>query len=256
MGLYAGDLRIAFESEAGQKLGFSPIIPTDSFKLNTPSELKQKLAKTRDGYNQPVFALPQAQQSSIGFKLLGNSLTAFRLQWIAAQTALSQTAGTVDADDGRITLAKGLAGRLPHRAVSNVVLAPMTGSTTYQEGVDYRVVNPRLGLIEAIPGSTLATAVDAADEDTGLILKTAYSYGAVAGTTLEAGKKPALYGEILFDGVELATQKDVTARVPRVLLRANGEVDLLSSDVVEVDIVGTPMLVPGETAPYYVDFLS
>lgn len=256
MGLYAGDVRIAFENDAGQKLGFSPIIPTDSFKLNTPSELKQKLAKTRDGYNQPVYALPQAQQSSIGFKLLGNSLTAFRLQWIAAQKALSQASGTVTADVGRVTLAKGLVGRLPHRAVSSVVLSAVSGSTEYDEDVDYRVVNPRLGLIEVIPDSPLATAVAAADEDTGLTLKAAYSYAAVAGTTLEAGKKPALYGEILFDGVELATQKDVTARVPRVLLRANGEVDLLSSDVVEVDIVGTPMLVPGETAPYYVDFLS
>lgn len=256
MGLYAGDLRVNFENSAGVRLGFSPILPTDRFLINVPSELKQSLGKTRSGYGQPTFAFPVAQPSTLGFTLLGNSKDAFRIQWLAALNTLTQASGT--AAPAVYSLRPGLALKVPHRNITAVTVTSSPAGTSYDKDVDFVVANPRLGIIEVVPGSGLAVAVAAATPVAGvptLPVLVGYTIGTVtAGSKLVAGAQPALYAQILFDGVELSNNRDIDIEVPRVLLRADGDVDLLSSEPVQVQIAGQLIQVPGETAPFYANY--
>lgn len=257
MGLYAGDLRVNFENAAGVLLGYSAILPTDSFSLNVPSELKQVLAKTLDGYGQPIYAFPVAQPSTLGFSLLGNSKDAFRIQWLAALGVLTQASGT--SAPAPFSLRPGLALKVPHRDISSVTITSNPAGTSYALGTDFRVANPRLGIIEVIPGSDLADDIAAATAVDGvptLSVLVGYTQGATAAgaSRLVAGGQPALYAQLLFDGIELASNKRVDIFVPRVLLRADGEVDLLSSDPIQVQIAGQLIQVPGQPGPFLANY--
>lgn len=253
MGMYAGDLRIAFENQAGVSLGFGPNVYTDRFLVNTPSELKQVLGKTRNSYNQPIWALSQLQPATAQFSLLGNNKDAFRVQFLAALGVLTQTSGTQT--PAAQVLRAGLALKVPHRDISAVTITSDPVGTTYVLDTDYVVTNARLGLIEVIAGSDLADDIAAADPDDGLPVLVGYAFGAITGgSRLLAGGNPAIYGKLLFDGVELASRKDVDIEVPRILLRPGGDVDLLSSDPISVQVDGQVIQVPGETAPFYVNY--
>jgi hypothetical protein len=257
MGLYAGDLRVNFKNAAGVLLGFSAILPTDSFSLNVPSELKQVLAKTLAGYGQPIYAFPVAQPSTLGFSLLGNSKDAFRIQWLAALGALVQASGTTSPT--AFNLRPGLALKVPHRDISSVTVTSDPTGTTYVLGTDFRVANARLGIIEVIPGSDLADDVAAASAVDGVptlpvLVGYTQAASAAAASRLVAGGQPALYAQLVFDGLELASNRRVDIYVPEVLLRADGEVDLLSSDPIQVQIAGQIIQVPGETAPFYANY--
>jgi hypothetical protein len=257
MGLYAGDLRVNFENAAGVLLGYSGILPTDRFTLNVPSELKQSLGKTREGYGQPVYAFPLVQPSTLGFTLLGNSKDAFRIQWLAAQAALSQASGT--SAPAVYQLRPGLALKVPHRDISSVTVTSSPAGTSYALGTDFVVANPRLGIIEVVPGSDLADDVAAATAVDGvptLPVLVGYTQGATAAgaSRLIAGGQPALYAQLLFDGLELASNKNVDIFVPRVLLRADGDVDLLSSDPIQVQIAGQLIQVPGQPGPFIASY--
>lgn len=253
MGMYAGDLRIAFENDAGVSLGFGPIVYTDRFLVNTPSELKQVLGKTRAGYNQPVWALPQVQPCTAQFTLLGNNKDAFRVQFLAAVGVLEQTSGTITPAPQR--LRRGLAFKVPHRDISAVSITSDPVGTTYVVNTDYVVVNARLGLIEVVPGSDLDDDIAAEDPDAGLQILLGYTHGAITGgSRLVAGGKPGIYASLLFDGVELASSKNVDIEVPRILLRPGGDVDLLSSDPIQVQIDGQIIQVPGESGPFRLNY--
>jgi hypothetical protein len=127
--LYAGDLYFNFQNpNTGLFTGWGSKVYTDSFRLNTPSELIKNFSKGRDDYNQLIGSVARPQASSIGFGLKSLDLQALRMQWLGTLGALSQASGSVV--DEPATLYAGLRFKAASRDVSVMVVKGANASFT------------------------------------------------------------------------------------------------------------------------------
>lgn len=122
---------------------------------------------------------------------------------------------------------------------------------TYVLGTDFAVQNARMGLLQVIAGSALATHVAAAAAG-GLSLLVNYSHAVTSGYSIAAGTQPSLRAWILFDGKNQESGEDIECEIWEVVLTPDAGFDFLADDWNEVPLTGTMVTPAGKAAPFEV----
>lgn len=148
----------------------------------------------------------------------------------------------------------GYGAQLAKQSIKTIgfTLTGAGGNPTYVEGTDY-AVNRRLGLVQVIAGSALATAVAAAAAP-GLALLAGYEHLAISGSRVRGAVQPQLRAWVKFDGKNFADGRPVIAEAYEVILTPNAEFDFLADDWNELPLTGRMKTPLGRTEPFVVDF--
>ena len=251
--LYGGDLYFNLVNPVtGLKSGWTNKIYTGKLLLQTQGQLKELLSLGRDDYNQVIGAVSDPQPAELGFSLRDLNLDAYKMVWLATQSAYSQSNAAVT--DETINFRVGYAGKTVKRNISATVLTSKPAGTNYVLGTDYTVVNARLGLIMPVPGSSLATAIAAADPNVGLDCFIDYTPATIAGAQLAGGAQPSITGEILFDGKNRESGKPIVVEVPSAVITPSSAVNLLDPNFIEADFTARMKTVAPYTSPFVAIF--
>jgi hypothetical protein len=218
--------------------------------METPSELQELLSKGRDDYNQPIGAVAVPQPNTFSFNLRGAELEMFRMAWLATVSALTQAAGS--ATDAPLVLTGAGRFKLEHRAVSDLTLTG-AGSTSYMLGVDFTLVNARLGMGEVVAGSALATDIETAGA-TGLAVTASYSYAAITGLKLLGGAQPNITARVWGDGVNRANLKPFDVVIHEAIIAPQDGLDLLADGFAEIGFQARMVKPEGAAAPFEVNW--
>jgi hypothetical protein len=223
-------------------------IYTTSFAPQVTGNLEQLLSRGRDDFRTPIGAVGVKEPETLNFTLNGGDREMFRLAWLASVATVTQASGNVT-DEAHTILADGRI-KTVGSDISTVVITNAAATTTYVANTDYRVTNARLGFIDVIAGSSLATAVAAAGAG-GLAVLVDYARAAVTSTELAGGISPSISGEILFDGLNQESQNPFTVRIPRAVITPSSGFDLLQEGFAEAQFTASLIKLANETAPFY-----
>lgn len=127
--------------------------------------------------------------------------------------------------------------RLPHRQISNVVVAPVGGGAPYVVNVDY--------LLDDIGGLIMPTSAGAIA--TGNVA-VSYDAAELTGETIEAGTRPSISVAVLGEGTNLATGEPISLEIPRIVMSANGAINMIGDQFIQTALTGAPIKLPGRPA--------
>ncbi len=180
-------------------------------------------------------SLPKPMKATIKFAQLSQTL--FAAAFFGTNTAYSQTAAT-----GKTAVITAIEDRfveLGVHMISNVVVKDSTEATTYTEGTDY-TVNPRLGMIRAVPGGNIS----AGDE-----LHVSYDQAEIAGTRMSAMTKSNVRIAVRLDGKNFADGRDFISEVYMMKLKPTSSFSLIGEEFVDVTFEGTLETPAGKSEP-------
>lgn len=218
------------------------------FEPRANAERRTLSSKGRDDYGQAIGSVSVAGESSFRMTLRDANKDAIRLLFLGTETAFTQAAASVT--DELVAAFPGQLIRVSKRNISAVVITSSPSGTTYVLGTDYRVNNARMGLIEVIAGSSLATAVSGASASAGLPLLVDFAHAATSGWSIQAGTQSSLRAWILFDGKNQESGEDIECEIWEAVLTPDAGFDFLADDWNEVPLTGTLVKPAGKTAPF------
>lgn len=224
--------------------GYIGLLNPVTFVVGNPEPTRQqRISKRRDdaGTALDEIVTPNPQTLAISTDETGDAEV---LSWaLSGQvTNFVQAAATVT--DAVTAVVKGEWARLPHRAISEVVIEPPGGGTAYEENVDY-FVDYISGMIRPTPGGAIASGN----------VSLSYDAAALTGKKIGSGTRPTISVRIEGDGINKATQKPVNVLVRRANLSASGDLDLVGDDFLVTELNGTPLKV-GNTDPVEVTLID
>lgn len=249
----AGDVWLnRFDPTTSLPTGWVGPLEASKFSIKPNSELKELESKGRETYGQIIESVPIQKPAEFSMTLREANKDNITLMFMGEQATLSQGSGSVT--DQALNLKAGFGTAVLHQnlSTSGLVLTSSPAGTTYVLNTDY-TVNYRLGIITAVPGSALATAVAAAG-GSGLNLLVDYSYTAIDGSRVRGAVQPQLRAWVKFDGKNFADGAPVIAEVYEVVLTPEGEFDFLADDWNELPMTGRMKTPLGRTEPFVVDF--
>lgn len=251
--LGAGDVWInRYDSVTNLLTGWVGPLEASKCGIKPNVELKEMVSKGRGTYGQVIESVALQQPAEFNLTLREARKENITLMFLGEQAALNQTSGSVSDED--LVLKVGYGTQLPKTNISasGFVLTSKPAGTTYVEGTDY-AVNRRLGIVQAIPGSSLATAVIGAGAG-GLTLLVDYAWDVVAGDRVRGAVQPQLRAWVKFDGKNFADGAAVVADIYEVVLTPNAEFDFLADDWNELQLTGRMKTPLGKNEPFVVDF--
>lgn len=251
----AGDVWLnRIDPDTGLHVGWVGPLEASKFAIKSNAELKELESKGRDTYGQVIESVPLQRPAEFSMTLREANKENITLMFMGEQAVLNQGSGSVT--DQALTLKAGYGSKLLHENLSSTgfVLTSSPAGTTYMLDTDY-TVNWRLGIVTAIPGSTLGNAVVAAG-GTGLALLVDYAYGAISGTRVQGAVQPQLRCWIKFDGKNFADGSPVIAEIHEAILTPEAEFDFLADDWNELPLQGRLKTPTGKNEPFVVDFRS
>lgn len=221
------------------------------FEPRANAERRSLLSRGHEDYGQSIGSVSIAQEPTFRMTLRDANKDAIRLLFLGTETAFAQNSTAVT--DELVRAYDGQLIRVASRNISSVVITSSPSGTTYVLNTDYRVsaMNARLGLIEVIPGSSLATAITTAAA-AGLPLLVDYARAATSGWVIQGATQPSLRAHLLFDGKNLESGKFVECEVWEVVLTPDAGFDFLAEDWNEVPLTGTMVTPAGKAAPFEV----
>lgn len=233
--------------------GWSQRIHMGQFQLDTPSELQEMLSKGRDDYNQVVGAVATPQPQSFAFNLRGAELEMFRLTWLASVGTLVQASGNVTGEEVNVPVG-ATRFKVEGRDISTVVVTSAPVGTTYVEDTDYTVPSSgRLGFIDVVAGSSLATAI-AGGGAGGLDLLVSYAKAAVDGIQLLGAASPNIVAQVVGDGMNRVNLKPFDVLIPEAVISPQGGVNLLDEGFAEASFTARMVTVAPYTSPFIVNW--
>lgn len=222
------------------------------FSVKPNNEVKELESKGRDSYGQVIETVALQKPADLEITLREASKDNLTLAFMGSQSVINQSSGT--ATDEAVTLKAGYGSQLSKQNISatGIVLTSSPAGTTYVLGTDF-TVNYRMGLLFAVEGSSLATAVAAAGA-AGLPLLIDYTYNAISGTRVHGAVQPQLRCAVRFDGKNFADGLPVVVDVHEAILSPDAAFDFLADDWNEVTLKGRMKTPTGKTEPFTVDF--
>lgn len=216
------------------------------------AELKELISKGRSTYGQVIETVALQQPADFTLTLREANKDNLTLMFMGEQSTLSSIGAAIT--DEAITMKAGFAAQLANQNIdaAGFVLSSSPAGTTYVENTDF-TVNRRLGLVQAIAGSALATAVAAA-AGAGLPLLADYTHTSLSGDRVRGAVQPQLRAWVKFDGKNLADNRSVIAEIYEVVLTPNAEFDFLADDWNELPMTGRMKTPTGRNEPFVVDF--
>lgn len=253
--LGAGNVALnRYNPTTGALEGWTDNIEASVFSIKPNAEIKELVSKGRATYGQVIESVAIQQPADFSMTLREVNRETMTLMFMGEQAAINDSAGSATDED--LTLKAGFGSQLPKRNLSEsgFTLTSKPAGTTYVLGTDY-TVNWRLGLVTAIPGSALASAVVAAG-GAGLTLLVSYAWLATSGARVRGAVRPQLRAQVKFDGVNFADGKKVLAEIYEVILTPSAEFDFLADDWNELPLTGRMKTPVGKGEPFIVDFLD
>ena len=256
---YSGDVYLSHLNADGSPRGYFGPIECDAFVPGRSTEESEDTrSKKRDTYDQIIDSEPGAVTPSLRmvFKEVPTELLA--LAFASSPSAITVAGSTVV--EAETVISRVGVYQLPHR---NLATSPApvitedadTDPVVYAAGDDY-VIDHRIGLIRIVPGGAIATALAAAqdlDPDATLTLRRSYTYTSFSATEFVGETVRRADLAVLFDGQNRKSGKDLTTEYWHVQVPAPDDIfDLLSSELISLELEGTPITPPGKTGPFRV----
>jgi hypothetical protein len=222
-----------------------------TFEPRTNAERKSLLSKDHESYGQAIGSVAIGGEPTFRMTLRDASKDALRLLFLGTEAAHTQANTAVT--DEVVRAYPGQLIRVANRNISTTVLSSSPAGTNYVLGTDYTVSarNARLGFLEVVAGSSLATAISAAGS-AGLELLVDYARAATTGWTIKAGTQASLRAWLLFDGRNLESQEYVECEIWEVVLIPDAGFDFLADDWNEIPLTGTMVTPTGRDDPFEV----
>lgn len=251
--LGAGDIWInRYDPATGALTGWVGPLEASKCGIKPNAELKELVSKGRNTYGQVIESVPLQQPAEFSLTLREANKDNMTLMFMGEQAALAQTAASVAAEALTMKTGYGVALSKQNIKAPGFTLTGAGGNPTYVEGTDY-AVNRQIGIVQAIAGSALATAVAGA-AGAGLALLASYDHLAIAGARVRGAVQPQLRAWIKFDGKNFVDGRSVIAEAYEVILTPNAEFDFLADDWNELPLTGRMKTPAGRNEPFIVDF--
>lgn len=161
-----------------------------------------------------------------------------------AATVTSVAAGAVT-DEVVTIVTLGVPAKLSRRLIKTSpapVVTNSAGTTTYVVGDDY-TINSRTGEITAVTGGDIVAGP----------IKVDFSNDAYERVSIRGGAKPVEHFYITGDLMNRPDKSDLMMEIFDVTLSVSGDVDLLSSEPINIELSGTMITPSDKTEPYTVD---
>lgn len=250
----SGDVYLnAVDPTTGQYTGWVNAGDADQFSIKPNVEIKELESKGKGTYGQVIETVALQKPADLEITWVEANAANLTLAFMGKMTAINQSSGT--AADEAVTLKPGGGSQLAKQNISatGIVLTSSPAGTTYVLGTDY-TVNYVLGLLFAVPGSSLATAVAAAGA-AGLPLLIDYTYNAIGGSLIQGAVQPSLRCSVRLDGENAADKgKPVVVTVHEAVLSPDSAFDFLAPDWNNVKLKGRMKTPVGKTEPFTVEF--
>jgi hypothetical protein len=228
------------KSVSGVSQGLEKWPGVAKLEIKPNSELKEATTKDKGQYGQVIasVAINKPADLSIIIKQVTGRALAVALQ--GDITAFSQGSGT--ATNQAVTAKLGKFAELGKRNITaaSVVVTNSAGSTTYVEGTDYNV-NYAMGFIEILSTGGISDAQ---------ALLVDYAYAAVSGDKVKGATVPQVKGKLVLDGNNLIDGKPMNVTIWDATLTADGAVDFMSDDPVELSMKGRMTTPDGKDSPF------
>lgn len=207
------------------------------------SDTEEITSNGRDDYGTVLASdtLPKPHTLTAVFNQLDIELFAAGFSGVA--TTLTQSSGTLTDQEIILTLDRWV--ECGKRMISSVVLKDPSGATTYT--LAHYEVNPRLGMIKALPAGTI---VD------GSACKLSCSHAAINGFKITGATRSNVLARILIDGKERSSGRDFIFEGRKVRLASTTQMALISDKFVEASFSGTFQKPDDGSAVYDLTFLS
>lgn len=236
--LFAGTVMARNRRIAGS--GFYDIGNTTALSLKSSSEKKQRMSKRKDSHGQVLDSVSSKNPTEISLKLdtFDRENLAMTLMGESAVIAAS----AVKITDEQVTIGKK--GQWYPLSVDNLD----ADSVKVKNHLDVKVeatdieINTTLGLImvkESCPNVS-----------DGEVIKVTASTKATGGFRINADTVGDYDLELMLDGVNRVTGKNVKLHIPSAVLAADGELDWFAEDFNEASFSGNAVRVTGHPSPY------
>lgn len=229
------DVRVAHVDADGVPTGgFIGLVNPVTLGIETPEPARtQRTSRLRDSYGQALDEIVTPSPTQINFST-DETGDAEVLAWGLNGEAVGYSQASATVTDAVHAVEKGKWLRLPHRAISSLVIEPEGGGTAFEVNVDY--------LVDAVSGMVKIT--DGGDIATGDV-QVSYVAAALTGKKVNAGTKPNMRVCIEGDGINRANGKRVHVVIPCASLSASGTQDLVGDEFLVSELSGTALKLTG-----------
>ena len=225
----------------GVPQGWVGPIYANSFQLQPSVNTVQSTSKGRYDYGQVLESVNIAQPTTFTMELKEVTGDILTMAFLGTDAPLNEAAGTLT--DAPVVAKIGHWMPLGKRNLGDLISVENTGgTTTYEEGVDYRLNRP-LGWIMALAGGVIAD---------GATVNVTGSFSAVKGRVIKGSTRTEVRTQIKFDGINQADGTQCTVDVWEAVLSADSAFDFLADDFGNVSLTGNVKTPTGKDAPYEV----
>lgn len=238
---FEGDVYLGrIDPTTGAFLGYVGPLECDAFEPGREDGNTLDIkSKRREIYGQTIYSETEPGSTNLRMVFKEQPSEILAIAFAANPAALTVTGATVTAEAVKATK---LDTWLPfvHKNVSDVIV---TKGTALVLGTDYEL-NTRLGMIRYLSsGSVVVDDIPTVD----------YSYGSMSGEKFDGETVAEGSFRIYFDGRNRVSKKDFSMEYYEVKIPAPTSIfDLLSSDLVTLELTGNAITPSGKPAPYQV----
>lgn len=238
--LGAGDLYIN-RLASGVYVGIKGPFQCGKFEIKPNVELKEMTSKGRGTYGQVIetAAIPRPFDLSVELRQVDKE--ALTLAFFGTAAALTQTSGTLTAED--VTAKLDIWVPVSKAKLTGNPTVTNAGATvTYVEGTDY-IVNKPMGWIKA-----LSTGDIVADQ----ALKFTSTYDAITGTEIRGATETQIRAQFILDGINFADNQPHKVIVYEAVIAADSAFDFLADDFNTLSLPGRMKTPTGYNEPFLV----
>lgn len=247
----AGDIILnPWDPDTGLQTGWVAGGDASTFELQAASEILERTSRGRDTAGQVIASAARQQPATINITFAEVNTTNLTLAFMGKAEAINIAAGNVVDEPVQMKAGVGAALAKGNIVAAGFVLKSADGVTTYDPAT--YTVNYRLGLIFAVAGGALATAIAAAGA-AGLTLEASYAHGAIGGTKIKGAMRPQLRTQIKFDGKNEADGRPALVDVWEAVLTPQSGFNFLSDEWNDLQLSGRMVTPTGKDSPFEVD---
>lgn len=243
--LLAGDVFLDRYDDNGVSTGMVGPLNSTQLQIQTPTDQINRTSQRKDDYGQALDSVNVAQPNTISVVFDDQPAEMLTMALLGDQEVLNQAAGSVS--DIEVTLPAGQRWvSLPHANLTDEISATLASDDSQVDTSAYEV-NYAAGLIRATAAGALAD---------GGTIHLSYGYAARSGTRISGGIRPSVRCRLLLDGRNMANGKAVRLDIPMANVAPNEAVDFMATEFVSTTLNGNLILMDGEAAPFYLDYLD
>lgn len=235
----AADVFYRFKNPNTGVFGNPVKIETAKFQVSTPSDLKEKLSKGRETFNQAFVSVrsPKPVEFEAEFSQANRDVFALMLSGVAE--TVNQAVQTLTDEPVTVVLDEWVDIGFTNLNTTGLTVKNASGTVTYDLGSDYEL-NPRLGLVKALSSGSMAAGV----------VHVSGATKAVTGTKIIGARQYKTTLQIQVDAKNQVNNKDVLFKALQATVSSEEAHDFLSGDLDSVKVKGRLEIPDGGDRPF------